>query len=142
MKFKDKIIKWWNTSSGTRIIGGREAYCHLYKGQYHNSNGPAIVYENGSFEYFQYGIKHRQDGPAYVDYRYGNKCTSEELKGYREEWWYDGELHRIDGPAISFHYNYYPISALNEPKWYYKGNLIKCGSQREFERIIKLLIFC
>ena len=50
-----------------------------------------------------------------------------------KEWFYNGKLHRLDGPAIE------DVDGYKE--WYYEGKEIKCSSQEEFERIIKLRIF-
>jgi len=46
-----------------------------------------IAYDD-SISYYQDGLLHRTDGPAY-----------EHTDG-RREWWVNGNLHRIDGPAI------------------------------------------
>ena len=43
------------------------------------------------------------------------------------------KLHRTDGPAIKYYSGY--------KKWFYEGKRIKCNSQKEFERIIKLKSF-
>lgn len=44
------------------------------------------------------------------------------------------KLHRLDGPAVVDPNDGFKI-------WYYKGKLIECDSQQEFERKIKLLAF-
>lgn len=51
---------------------------------------------NGQYEidgyvcWFQYGVVHREDGPAFID-RFG-----------RKEWYANGNRHRIDGPAVEY----------------------------------------
>ena len=47
---------------------------------------------------------------------------------------FNGErkLHRVDGPALIYN---------NIKNWYYRGQLIDCFSQEEFERLIKLKAF-
>ena len=55
-------------------------------GSKHREDGPAIT-EEGRCEYWQHGVLHRTDGPAVT-------------KGERREYWQHGVLHRIDGPAI------------------------------------------
>jgi hypothetical protein len=64
---------------------------------------------------------HRIDGPA-KDY----------YNGYKE-WYQNGKLHKLDGPAIEW-INGYKL-------WYYEDKYIKCNSQEEFERLIKLKLF-
>ena len=59
-------------------------------GEYHRTDGPAIVYATGEQRWYQNGVLHREDGPAIV-YPGGNKC-----------WYRNGKLHRTDGPASIF----------------------------------------
>jgi len=40
--------------------------------------------------------------------------------------------HRLTGPAV--------INDFNSEWWYYKGRLVKCETQEEYQRYIKLLI--
>lgn len=38
---------------------------HHYKnGKYHNENGPAVIYSDGSKHWYINGLQHREDGPA------------------------------------------------------------------------------
>jgi len=60
------------------------------KREYHRLDGPAIIYKNGSEEWWENGKLHRLYGPA-IDYADG-----------RKEWWENGKLHREDGPAILY----------------------------------------
>jgi hypothetical protein len=57
------------------------------RGQYHNENGPAVIWPNGDMEYRHNGQFHRSDGPAIIW-----------STGYQVfyQW---GRVHRIDGPA-------------------------------------------
>jgi hypothetical protein len=67
------------------------------------------------------GHHHKEDGPA-IEHASGSK------------WWYqDDVLHREDGPAII-----YPSGTI---EWWYRGTLVNCSSQEEFERILKLKAF-
>ena len=61
---------------------------------------------------------HRIDGPA-IECANGSKC-----------WYQDGEHHRIDGPAIDY------IDGYKE--WWINGKKLKCHTQEEFTRLIKL----
>lgn len=66
-------------------------------------------------------ILHREGGPA-VEYIDGGR-----------EWWINGKLHREDGPALEYN---------NGDKfWWHNGKLVDCGTQEEFERLIKLELF-
>ena len=76
---------------------------------------------NGTKEYYKDYILHRDDGPA-IEYADGHK-----------EWYQNDQLHREDGPAIE-------CSNGNE-KWYYQDKEIKCSSQEEFIRLLKLKSF-
>jgi len=63
---------------------------------------------------------HREDGPA-VEYSTGNK-----------KWYINGLLHRVDGPAVEHDGTKY---------WYLNGEEIKCSTQEEFERLLRLKAF-
>ena len=77
-------------------------------------------YENVTFYYLN-NTFHRIDGPA-MEYANGDKV-----------WWQNGKLHRLDGPTIE---------CVNGDKyWYYEGKYIKCNSQEEFEKYLKLKLF-
>jgi len=58
------------------------------KGEFHNLNGPAIEYKDGSKIYRVNGELHRIDGPA-VERTHGGK-----------EYWINNKRHRLDGPAV------------------------------------------
>lgn len=67
------------------------------------------------------GEHHREDGPA-IEYYNGNK------------YWCQNDLyHRIDGPAIEL--------TNGSKAWYYYGKHIRCSSQQEFERWLRLKVF-
>lgn len=94
-------------------------------GQLHNTAGPAVVLSNEAGEvtaetYYREGLKHREDGPAHLEicdnlrfeiwYRHGKlhhpngepafiKADEEGIPLLRE-YYLDGQLHRIGGPAI------------------------------------------
>jgi hypothetical protein len=59
-------------------------------GKLHRDDGPAVIYADGTKEWFQHGRYHRDDGPA-IDEADGDK-----------EWWQHGRRHRDDGPAIEW----------------------------------------
>jgi len=68
--------------------------------------------------WFLNGKLHREDGPA-TEYTTGSKF-----------WFLHGQRHRIDGPAIEY--------ANGDKSWWYYGEYVDCGSQEEFEKLIKL----
>ena len=45
------------------------------QGEYHRTDGPAVIYANGRKVWYQHGLRHRTDGPA-VDW-INNKQLSE-----------------------------------------------------------------
>ena len=59
-------------------------------GKLHRLDGPAVIHANGSRSWFQDGLRHRTDGPAIVRAD-GSKV-----------WYQNGKLHRTDGPAVVF----------------------------------------
>ena len=64
---------------------------------------------------------HREDGPA-IEYNDGGK-----------QWCLNGKLHREDGPACEWSNGF--------KEWFYQGKQIDCKDNREFLRMIKLMIF-
>lgn len=56
----------------------------------HNENSPAIIFPDGTLEWYKFGKLHREDGPA-VCFRNGTK-----------EYYINGKLHREDGPAVMY----------------------------------------
>lgn len=53
------------------------------KNRIHSENGPAIYHPNGDVEYYKYGIRHRENGPAII---------SATVK----EWWVEGKRIKIE----------------------------------------------
>lgn len=91
------------------------------EGLLHRLDGPAIELADSSKQWWFNGKRHRIDGPA-IERANGNKL-----------WYLNGKLHREDGPAIEFANGY--------KEWYFNSNHIKCSSQEEFEKLIKLKAF-
>ena len=84
------------------------------KRYFHQIDGPAIEYSDGTKQWYIDGKLHRLDGPATVW-----------LDGTKE-WWVDGKRHRIDGPAINY--------ADRSKYWYIDGKQLNTG---EIEIFIK-----
>lgn len=57
-------------------------------GQAHRTDGPAIIWADGSRAWRLNGLRHRSDGPAY------------ESAGGLKSWWVNDKRHRLDGPAV------------------------------------------
>jgi len=74
--------------------------------------------EDGTKRWYLNKKLHREDGPA-SEYANRNKF-----------YYLHGKRHRLDGPAVELFYGY--------KEWWYYGKWIKCSSQEEFERLIKL----
>jgi hypothetical protein len=79
------------------------------------------INQYGTKQWFLNGQLHRVDGPA-IEWSNGAK-----------NWYLNGQLHRVDGPAVEH--------AVSIKFWYYRGTQIKCQSQTEFERYLKLKAF-
>ena len=95
---------------------------YWYKDNYlQRDNGPAMEYANGDKLWYQKGLYHRLDGPAVLD-----------VDG-SFVWYKEGKLHRLDGPAIKY--------KNNDEEWWFNDEQIKCNSQEEFLRLIKLKAF-
>ena len=71
----------------------------------HRTDGPAILRNSGTKEWYIHGKRHRVDGPA-VEF----------IDGHRE-WYYQDQLHRIDGPAVEL------TTGQNKcwTEWWYRG---------------------
>jgi hypothetical protein len=87
---------------------------------WHNNHihRPSIRYDELIHEYWIDGVKHRDeyddDGeslPAFIEYE---QWSGEILK---EEWWFEGELHREDGPAVII----YEDGVAVKKEWYNGG---------------------
>lgn len=97
----------------TLIDDGEFAVEYRYEGIRHREDGPAVVqyYKDGNKKYEAWSINnrpHREDGPAKIwYYENGNKEI--------EEWWIDNELHREDGPATI---EYYENGNKQYESWY------------------------
>ncbi len=90
-------------------------------GYLHREDGPAVEFVNGNKMWFINGNKHREDGPA-IDDVDGTK------------YWYINDIpHREDGPAVE-HVD-------GEKSWYYNGKNIKCSSNEEFLKFVKMKSF-
>jgi len=86
---------WTNKVQDTHFTGeiyniSGYKYLSFKDGKLHNDNGPAIVYSNGTQEWYKDGKCHRDNGPAIV---YSN--------GYKV-WYKNGKYHREDGPALIY----------------------------------------
>ena len=57
-------------------------------GQYHRTDGPAVIYSDGHHYWYINDQLHRTDGPAVI-HTYGS-----------QQWYINGKLHRTDGPAV------------------------------------------
>jgi hypothetical protein len=58
-------------------------WCSDDDGNFHNPNGPAVVWKGGPYSYWIHGRRHREDGPA--------------------ERWYDGEVaYWLNGEHLTF----------------------------------------
>jgi hypothetical protein len=89
-----------------------------------NGNIIFIEDEEGKHWYNVLGRYHREYGPAIEHY------------SGRREWIVNGKHHRVDGPAIEW-----ADGISNSNEWYYHGKYIRCSTQIEFDRIIRMKAF-
>ena len=75
---------------------------HNEAGQFHRTDGPAIIYANGEQHWYFNDKLHRTDGPAII-WPNGDQF-----------WYFNGEYHRTDGPAY--------MSADGYQSYYIHGN--------------------
>lgn len=71
----------------------------------HRDGGPAVEYDDGSWEWRRHGLLHRDDGPAvYLSAGREEWSADDRLAwGHADEtelWFRDGRLHREDEPAV------------------------------------------
>ncbi len=73
-----------------RVVVNEYARCYYDKdNQLHRTNGPAVIWADGTKYWYHNGLRHRTDGPAV------------EWAGGRKEWWQNGLRHRTDGPLLN-----------------------------------------
>jgi len=97
-------------------------------GGFHREDGPAVIYADGSKEWWVNGNLHRENEPAWI-YHDGHKEWWVDGKKHRidgpavifpdgnEEWWFNGERHRSNGPAV--------IGPNGHKEWWIKGNKLE-----------------
>jgi hypothetical protein len=73
--------------------------------------------------HYKNGLIHRDNKPAIDNSKMINNILL-------EAWLQNGSYHRIDGPALIF--------KDGSKWWYYNDKRVRCNSQEEFERKIKL----
>ena len=84
---------------------------------------PAIEYANGDLVWYQYGEYHRE----------GDKPARISDNGQDQEWWFEGKLHRLTGPAW--------INTKSDPpieNFFIHGEIY---SREDFYKVIKLKHF-
>ena len=97
-----------------------------------------IVSEDGNQEWYQNGLRHRIDGPAYIGVN-GNQSWWQNNQLHRidgpayirsdgtQAWWQNNQLHRLDGPAY--------IRTDGSQEWYIKGRRIYLNEWKELHSI-------
>lgn len=85
-------------------------------GELHREDGPAVMWENGTKEWWIHDQLHREDGPA-IEWADGSK-----------EWCIHNRLHREDGPAVE--------ESNGHKAWYIRGRNV--SSWNEFQHEAKL----
>jgi hypothetical protein len=78
------------------------------------------INSRGDKFYTLHGSYHRDDGPAII-FNSGSKV-----------WYQYGKRHRLDGPAYE---------GEGMQFWYFNDKVIDCSSQKEFEKLLKVINF-
>ena len=92
---------------------------------YRDDNGDLIEvreYNDGSKIWYKNGKLHRDNDFPAAEYNNGYKF-----------WYKEGKRHRVLGPA-----NEYPDG---RKWWFYEGQRIEVDNQKDFERMINLILF-
>ncbi len=104
-----EIIVWsdddgqWHRDDGPAILwpdGTQDWYRH---GKIHREDGPAVIRADGTRIWWQNGERHRDNGPAVI------------RADGRQEWWQHHRRHKDDGPAV--------IAADGTQEWWQHGRL-------------------
>jgi len=87
-------------------------------------NGPALIYPDGTEQWWKSGMLHRLDGPAVRErwYHDSSSCSM------TQEWFVKGKCHRIDGPAVAF-----PDGS---EEWWIEGKRHRIDGRQSFIRTI------
>jgi hypothetical protein len=89
--YRRKERQSWKSLESLHIShpdGPGTARIHFKNNQIHRTEGPAVVFEDGSYIWYFWGKVSRQNGPA-LSFRNGVM-----------KWKVNGLLHRTDGPAL------------------------------------------
>ena len=107
------------------VSNGPMQICTNDQNEIHRTDGPAVIWANGSQEWFENGKCHRTDGlPAviYADggqawyhngWRHRTDAPAEIHADGTQHWYRNGRHHRTDGPAV--------IYADGTQHWYING---------------------
>ena len=86
------ILGKYHCITPRNVVGPLEPGTVVYldeEGQVHRDDGPAVICQDGTEEWFKHGQLHRIGGPAV--------CRA----GVYQEWYIENRLEREDGPAIT-----------------------------------------
>jgi hypothetical protein len=103
----DEKWVWWyldgqkHRTDGPAVIWPDGTQAWWLNDQRHRTDGPALIWPDGTQAWYLNGQRHRTDGPAVI-HSDGTRC-----------WWLNGQLHRTNGPAV--------ISASGAQHWYLNG---------------------
>jgi hypothetical protein len=74
-------------TEGPAVVFDDGSYIWCFQGKVSRTNGPALVFQNQLMQWRVNDLLHRSDGPAFLDKKY-------------QIWVIDGKFHRQDGPAF------------------------------------------
>lgn len=82
--------------------------------QYHRDDGPAVLYDNGNYMYYQHGIVHRVGGPTIMELPTATQTGI-------EVWRVHGILHREGGPARTWT----RLDGIKQMEYFENGTLLR-----------------
>ena len=94
---------------------------------YIDDNGNQITIDTdylGNKRYYKNNLLHRDDNLPAIEYADGET-----------QWYKEGKLHRLDGPAREWY------RWIKYKEWWVEGKYICNTTQEEFERLINLQLF-
>ena len=125
------FIGWGWSSDGEHIHRLKHMYRFRYVDNelktdrmYHRTDGPAIIWDDGTTAWFFNGFLHNLSGPAVID-------VSEKFK----VWVVNDRLHRIDGPAVEFDDNGADEWHLNGSRYFNFEKFIADGELTEIQEM-------
>jgi len=137
-----KFVKFYPNGKREYFLAAAHDGSDKFDVIHYRENGPAVILDDGTEEYYSGGIKHRANKPAVIS-----------PTGY-QEFWTDGKLGRKDGPAIIYpdggrdwlwknlyHREDGPAREFADgtKQYFYEGKVFEARDDKEYMRKVKLI---